>query len=467
MLIEPYKIKVVEPIRLISRETREARLREAYFNLFNLKAEDVYIDLLTDSGTAAMSDAQWAGLMQGDESYAGAKSFYRFEETVRKIFGYRHVIPVHQGRGAEHVFFRALLKPGDIVLANSHFDTTRANVEHRGAIAQDCLVAEGWDVDSDYPFKGNIDLAQVEETIRTHGKEKIPLCLLTITNNAGGGQPVSLENMRSLRALLKPHGIPLFFDAARFAENAYFIKTREAGYRDKSIPEICREMFACADGCLMSAKKDGLANIGAFAAVNDDDLAQGIKNNLVLFEGFPTYGGLAGRDLEAIARGLEEVLDEGYLSFRVGQVAFLGRRLSEMGVPILKPVGGHAVFVDAGRFLPHIPRDEFPGQALVVALYREGGIRAVEIGSLSFGGASPVSGEKHRVIAELVRLAIPRRVYTNAHLDYVVATIETIARKRDSLRGFAITYEPQVLRHFSVKLMEINEKTVRKTAVGV
>lgn len=436
---EPFKIKVVEPIRRTTRRERERLLREAGYNLFQVPAESVYVDLLTDSGTSAMSDRQWAGLMLGDESYAGSKNYYHLEETVRSIFGYKHVIPTHQGRMAENLLFSTIVKPGMCVPNNIHFDTTRANVEHQHAEALDLVVKEAYDPDCELPFKGNIDLARLEETINRAGPDRIPLVMITITNNSGGGQPVSMENIRRTKALLDHYGIPLFFDACRFAENCYFIKEREPGYADKTTLDIARELFSYGDGCTMSAKKDGLVNIGGFLSLNNDRWAQEITNMLILVEGFPTYGGLAGRDLEAMARGLEEVLDEEYLRFRIGQVRYLGELLEAGGVPILKPIGGHAVYLDAKEFLPHIPQSEFPGQALAVALYRDYGIRGVEIGTLMFGKKDPMTGRMIHPELEMVRLAIPRRVYTNMQVTYVAESIIELYRRRELIHGLTLT----------------------------
>ncbi len=452
---EPFKIKSVERINLPDREEREKRIREAGFNVFFLPAESIYIDLLTDSGTSAMSDRQWAGMMLGDESYAGSRNYAHFEQTIHRITGFAHVIPTHQGRAAENILFSTLVQVGQLVPNNIHFDTTRANVLNAGGTPVDLVIEEGLHPDVLHPFKGNVDVGKLEALVRRHGVEKIPLVMVTVTNNSGGGQPVSMENIRRVSQILKAHGIPLFLDACRFAENAYFIQQREPGYGKKSVAEIAREMFSYADGCTMSAKKDGLVNIGGFLAVNDADLAREFKNRLILQEGFPTYGGLAGRDLEAIARGLEEVLDEQYLAYRIGQVRYLSERLTALGVPVLQPPGGHAVYLDARAFLPHIPQSQFPAQALVVALYREGAIRAVEIGSLMFASRDPETGETVYPKLELVRLAIPRRVYTNLHLEYVAEVIEEIYRKRDQLKGLRITYEAPTLRHFTARLEEV------------
>ena len=452
---EPFKIKVVEPIRRTTRDERDRLLREAGYNLFKVPAESVYVDLLTDSGTSAMSDNQWAGLMLGDESYAGSRNFYHFEETVKSIFGYRHVIPTHQGRMAENLLFSTVVKPGMCVPNNIHFDTTRANVEHQGAEALDVVVKEAYDPHCDIPFKGNMDLVRLEDAINRVGRNRIPLVMITITNNSGGGQPVSMANIRATSELVRRYGIPLFFDACRFAENCFFIKEREPGYQAKSILDIARELFSYGDGCTMSAKKDGLVNIGGFLSLNNADWAQDITNMLILVEGFPTYGGLAGRDLEAMARGLKEVLDEEYLSFRIGQVRYLGELLDQGGVPILKPVGGHAVYLNAKEFLPHVPQSAFPAQALCVALYREFGIRGVEIGTVMFGKKDPVTGRTIHPELEMVRLAIPRRVYTNMQITYVAESIIELFRTRETIRGLAMTYEAPVLRHFTARFEEL------------
>ncbi len=456
---EPFRIKVVEPLRRVSREEREQHIREAGLNIFSVPADTIYIDLLTDSGTSAMSDHQWAGLMMGDESYAGSKNFFHFQETVRDLFGYRHVIPTHQGRVAENLLFSTVLKPGDIVPNNIHFDTTRANIQHQGAEAADLVVDEGLDPVAAHPFKGNLDPAKLDRLL-TEKRTHVPLVMVTVTNNSGGGQPVSLANVRAVREVCTRHRVPLFFDACRFAENCYFIQQRESGQANRTVAEIAKELFSYGDGCTMSAKKDGLVNIGGFLALNDGEWAQRVTNLLILIEGFPTYGGLAGRDLEAIARGLREVLSEDYLAFRIGQVANLGEMLDAAGVPIVKPVGGHAVYLDARRFLPNVPQSQFPGQALVVALYREFGIRAVEVGSLMFAQPDPATGEMKYPRLELVRLAIPRRVYTTEHMRYVAESVIALHRERDRLKGLRITWEAPVLRHFTARLEEIAETGV-------
>jgi tryptophanase len=448
---EPFRIKAIEPVKLTTREERVRFIAEAGYNLFKLRAEDCYVDLLTDSGTSAMSDAQWGALLQGDESYAGAKSFFRFEDAVKRIFGMPYVVPTHQGRAAENVLFTVTVRPGMQVPSNMHFDTTHANIVARGGRPVDLVAGLGLDPTSHAPFKGDIDLEKLEHFIGLVGSQNVPMGMLTITNNSGGGQPVSMANIRATSDLLHKHGIPFFIDAARYAENAYFIKLREPGYGNKSTLEIANEMFSCADGALMSAKKDALVNIGGILAMRDADLYQRVCNELILREGFPTYGGLAGRDLEVIARGLWEGLDEGYLAYRLAHTQYLGDRLVEDGIPILEPPGGHAIYLDARRFLPHIPQAEFPAQALSVALYVEGGIRTVEIGSVMFAEKDPETGLMVYPALELVRLAIPRRVYTQSHLDYVVDACKQVYARRGSLRGLRIVYESPMLRHFTAK----------------
>jgi tyrosine phenol-lyase len=442
-IIEPFRIKSVEPIRWTTREERERLLHAAHYNLFLLPADDVLIDLLTDSGTGAMSTAQWAAIMQGDESYAGSRSFDRFRDSIEDITSFRHVIPTHQGRAAERILFGVMCKKGDVVPNNTHFDTTRANVEFTGAEAVDLVIAEGKQPSSRHPFKGNMDVEALEQLIARVGRKRIPLVMLTVTNNSGGGQPVSMENVRAVSAVCKKHGLPLYFDACRFAENAYFIKLREAGYADESPKQIAQEMFRYGDGCTMSAKKDGMANIGGFLCTNNDLLAQQEKDLLILTEGYPTYGGLAGRDLEAIAVGLQEALHEDYLRYRISSTAYLGNHISDQGVPIVQPPGGHAVYIDARAFLPHIPPKQFPGVALAVELYLEGGIRSVEIGTLMFGAAAKM---------DLVRLAIPRRVYTQSHIDYVVEIILEVWKRREKIQGLTLSYEAPFLRHFTARL---------------
>ncbi len=441
-IIEPFRIKSIEPIRWTTRPQREQFLRAAHYNQFLLEADDVLIDLLTDSGTGAMSTHQWGAVMEGDESYAGSKSYTRFRNSIQDICGYRHVIPTHQGRAAERILFSVMVKKGQIVPNNTHFDTTRANVEFVGGVALDLVIPEGRQPSLKHPFKGNMDVAALEEVIRREGKEKIPLVMLTVTNNSGGGQPVSLENVRQVSAICRKSGIPLYFDACRFAENAYFIKLREPGYKNRAPKEIAREMFALGDGCTMSAKKDGLANIGGFLCTNDDALAHQEKNLLILTEGFPTYGGLAGRDLEAVAVGIQEALEEDYLKYRIASTAYLGNHISEFGVPIVQPPGGHAIYIDARAFVPHIPLEQFPAVALANELYLEGGIRSVEIGTLMFDKEAKM---------DLVRLAIPRRTYTQSHMDYVIEVIREVWKKRDGIRGLRLTHEQRFLRHFTAR----------------
>jgi tyrosine phenol-lyase len=441
--IEPFRIKSVEPIRRTTPEERGRLLEAAGYNLFLIPAESILIDLLTDSGTAAMSTEQWAAMMRGDESYAGSASFERFRASVQAIFGFRHVIPTHQGRAAERILFSVMCKKGSIVPNNIHFDTTRANCEFCGAQAVDLPIPETLQPKLLRPFKGNMDTARLEELIGREGRERIPLVMLTITNNSGGGQPVSMANIRAVKQICAQHGIPFYLDACRFAENAYFIKLREPGYAHKTPREIAQEMFSYADGCTMSAKKDGLANIGGFLGTNDDLIAQQEKDLLILTEGFPTYGGLAGRDLEAIAVGLNEVLDEEYLSYRIASTAYLAEHIAREGVPIVQPPGGHAVYIDARSFLPQVPPAQFPGVALANALYLEGGVRSVEIGTLMFG---------EQTTTDLVRLAIPRRVYTQSHVDYVVEVILGVWRRRATIGGLQITQQAPFLRHFTARL---------------
>ena len=447
-IIEPFKLKMVEPIRMTSREERETVLKAAGYNPFLIASDACMIDLLTDSGTSAMSTEQWAGMIRGDEAYAGSRSFFRFEDVTRRLTGLKHILPTHQGRAAERILFSIVGGPGKVIPSNTHFDTTRANIEYGGSEAVDVIASEGQDPTTIAPFKGNMDVPALSALIDKVGPQNIPLCMLTVTNNATGGQPVSMANIRETKALCKRHGIPMFLDACRFAENAWFIKIREQGYRDVPLADIAKEMFSYADGCTMSAKKDGLANIGGFLAINDDAMAMKARNLLILTEGFTTYGGLAGRDLEAIAQGLIEVVDEDYMSYRIRSVAFLGDRLVEGGVPIFMPVGGHAVYLDAKRFLPHIPPERFPGQALVGALYLEGGIRTVEIGSVMFGKRD---AEGHTLSApnELVRMAIPRRVFTQSHIEYVVEVVLEVFAHRKNIRGLKFRYEAPILRHFT------------------
>ena len=441
-IIEPFRIKSVEPIRWTTRPQREQFLRAADYNLFLLPADDVLVDLLTDSGTGAMSTHQWAAVMEGDESYAGSRSFEQFRASVQDIFGYKHVIPTHQGRAAERILFSVMCKKGDVVPNNTHFDTTRANVEFVGAEALDLVIAEGRQPSLNHPFKGNMDVNMLEKLIQRVGRERMPLVMLTVTNNSGGGQPVSMDNVKAVSAVCRKYGIPLYFDACRFAENSYFIKIREQGYESRSPKDIAQEMFSYGDGCTMSAKKDGMANIGGFLCTNDDQLAQQEKNLLILTEGYPTYGGLAGRDLEAVAVGVQEALHEDYLRYRIASTAYLGNHIAEQGVPIVQPPGGHAIYIDARAFLPHILPQDFPGVALANELYLEGGIRSVEIGTLMFGPAAKM---------DLVRLAIPRRVYTQSHIDYVVEVILDVWKKREQIRGVKLTYEAPFLRHFTAR----------------
>ncbi len=456
-IIEPFRIKSVEPVRLTTVAERERKLQDAGYNLFNLHADDVLIDLLTDSGTGAMSSDQWAGVMRGDESYAGSPSWFHFLDAVRELFPFRHVIPTHQGRAAEKILFSVVAGPGKLVPNNTHFDTTRANVEATGAEAVDCVIPEGRQPSVVHPFKGNMDVEALEAVIRERGAANVPVVFVTITNNAGGGQPVSLANLRAVREVCDRYGLPLFLDACRFAENAWFIRQREEGYAATSIPDIVREMAALADGMTMSAKKDGLVNIGGWLAMNDDRWADDCRRMLILTEGFPTYGGLAGRDLEAIAQGLREVVDEDYLRYRIRSTEYLGDALCAAGVPIVQPSGGHAIYIDAGALLPHIAPLEFPGQALAVALYREGGIRGCEIGSVMFG-ARP-DGTDVAAPMELVRLAIPRRVYTQSHVDYVIEVIRWVAERARELRGYRIVEGPRQLRHFTARFAPLSTTT--------
>lgn len=453
-IIEPFKIKSVEPIHFNTKEQRQAILEKAFYNPFLVHANDVIIDLLTDSGTSAMSSEQWAGIMKGDESYAGSTSFYRFEETVKEITGMTYVIPTHQGRAAERILFSMLGGKGKYIVSNTLFDTTRANIEYSGAEGVDLLCEEGKLPSVPAPFKGNMNVDALKKFIETRGADNIPLCIVTITNNSGGGQPVSMQNIKEVKAVCNQNKIPLYIDACRFAENSWFIKQREEGYADKRVSEIAREIFSYADGCTMSAKKDAFANIGGFLAMNDPTLARNCRNLLIITEGFPTYGGLTGRDLEAIAIGLKEVMEEDYLHYRIRSIEYLSNKITDAGVPVIQPPGGHAVYIDAKAFLPHIPVDQYPGQALVGALYVEGGIRGVEIGSLMFG---KYDNHKKLVPApmELVRLAIPRRVYTQSHIDYVAEVIIQVFQKRNSIKGLMITEESPMLRHFTAKLKPV------------
>jgi len=453
-IIEPFKIKSVEPIRFTTKDERIKLIKEAGYNPFMLNADDVLIDLLTDSGTSAMSSKQWAGIMDGDESYAGSKSFYRFENAVKNITGMNYIIPTHQGRAAEKILFSTIGGKGKYFPNNTHFDTTRANIEFTGSEAVDLLNEKGKHPEIRADFKGDMDVEALENFINKVGKENIPLCMITVTNNSGGGQPVSMRNIKEVKAVCKRYNVPLFLDACRFAENAYFIKKREPGYEDKPLLEIAQEMFSYADGATMSAKKDALVNIGGFLAINDENLAQQCRNLLIVTEGFTTYGGLAGRDLEAIAQGLDEVLDEHYLQYRIRSIEYLGEKLISAGVPLIEPPGGHAIYIDAKRFLPDIPPEHFPGQSIVCALYVEGGIRSVEIGSVMFGKYDK-DGKLIPPPMELVRLAIPRRVYTQSHIDYVAEIILEVYKNRSTLKGYKIEYEAPMLRHFTARFSQL------------
>jgi tyrosine phenol-lyase len=441
-IIEPFRIKSVEPLRHTTPEERERYLEQAGYNLFLIPAADILIDLLTDSGTSAMSTEQWAAIMRGDESYAGSESFFRLKHAVDDLTAFRHMIPTHQGRAAERILFTVRCKPGHVVPSNTHFDTTRANVEFTGARAVDLPIPEAADTQARLDFKGNMDVDALETLLSTEGADRVPLVMLTVTNNSGGGQPVSMGNIEAVKQVCARHGVPLYLDACRFAENAWFIREREAGYADWTPKQIAQKMFSLADGCTFSAKKDAFANIGGFLCSNDDLVAQQESNLLILTEGFPTYGGLAGRDLDAIATGLEEVLDIDYLRYRITSTGYLGRHIADRGVPIVEPPGGHAIYIDAARMLPHIPRSQFPGQALAVELYRHAGIRSVEIGSVMFGESA-----RH----ELLRLAIPRRVYTQSHIDYVVEAILEVNERKHAIRGLEIAEQPPFLRHFSAR----------------
>jgi tryptophanase len=453
-IIEPFRIHATQAIRHTTPAEREAALERAGYNLFGLHADDVLIDLLTDSGTGAMSSRQWAAMMDADESYAGSRSFYRFQEVVQGLTGLPEVIPTHQGRAAERILFSVVAKPGQVVPNNTHFDTTRANIEYCGAEARDLVIPEGRVPSARHPFKGNMDVAALEATIHAVGRDRVPLVMVTVTNNSGGGQPVSLANLKAVRAVCDRHAIPLFLDACRFAENAFFIKLREPEYADWPVKRIAQAMFALADGCTMSAKKDGLANMGGFLAMKNAEVAARCRNLLILTEGFPTYGGLAGYDLEAVATGLEEVLDEDYLTYRLRSTAYLAERAEAAGVPVVQPPGGHAVYLDAQALLPHIPPSQYPAQSLAVALYRSGGVRGVEIGSVMFGKPNP-AGTETPAAMELVRLAIPRRTYTQSHVDYVGEVIAAVAEQKGTLRGYRIVEQAPWLRHFTARFQPL------------
>jgi tyrosine phenol-lyase len=457
-IIEPFRIKVVEPIKLSTRAERTKLIEQAGFNVFALRSENVIIDLLSDSGTGAMSSAQWAGIMRGDESYAGSPSFYRFQDAVREVMGFEHVIPTHQGRAAERILFTVTCKAGDLVPNNSHFDTTRANIEFRGATALDLPCEELADLESDFPFKGNMDVGRLEQTLAEHGRARVPLVMLTVTNNSGGGQPVSMANARAAAEVCWRHEVPFYLDACRIAENAYLIKQREAGYAHKSVAQIVREMCDLADGCTMSAKKDAIVNIGGFLATRDPAVARQEKDLLILTEGFPTYGGLAGRDLEAIAVGMYEAVDEDYLHYRITSTRYLGEHLRQVGVPIMWPPGGSAIYLDAGRFAPHLTPSGFPGVGMTVELYNVGGVRGVEIGSLMLGSRDPETGDEKPAARELVRLAIPRRVYTQSHIDYVIEVVTQVYEHREELCAYRIVEQAPFLRHFSARLEPVGSQ---------
>jgi len=455
VLAEPYRIKVVEPIKITTKEQRRKILEEAGYNLFLVKAEDIYIDLLTDSGTNAMSHYQWAGLMIGDESYAGCRNFFHLKETVKELFGFDYFVPTHQGRPAENILFMLTIRPGDYVPNNMHFDSTRAHVIDKGGVPVDLVIEDAYNIEKEHPFKGNMDVNKLEDFIKKVGREKIPLVMLTLTNNTGGGQPVSMKNIKEVKSVCERYEIPLFFDAARFAENAYFIKEREEGYKDKSIKEIVYEMMSYADGFTMSCKKDGLVNIGGILAMRDEKLFERAKQLLILMEGFPTYGGLAGRDLEAISIGLREVIDESYLQWRIYQVRYLGEKLRKEGIPIVLPIGGHAVYIDIKSFLPHIPQSQFPDNAFATSLYLEAGIRTAALGSTAFSEKDKKTGKVKYPRLELVRLTIPRRVYTNSHMDYVADAVIRLYKEREKIKGLRIVYEPEIMRHFSARFEPI------------
>jgi tryptophanase len=455
-IIEPFRIKSVEPIVVTDRARRELCLEHSANNLFRLASADVMIDLLTDSGTGAMSSAQWAAIMIGDESYAGSPSFLRFEQAVRDTTGIEHVVPTHQGRAAEHLLFQTLVAPGKVVPNNTHFDTTRANVEAAGGVALDLPCVESADTRTTFPFKGNMDLERLASALERHAGD-VPLVMMTVTNNAGGGQPASMENLRAVRALCDRANVPLYLDACRFAENAFLVRERTEGFAERTARDVALEIFDLAEGCTVSAKKDGLANMGGFLAVRDADLAQELRQRLVVTEGFPTYGGMSGRDLDAVAQGLKEVLDEDYLTYRLASMRYIVQALAAAGVPVVQPTGGHAVFLDAARFLDHIPRSQYPGQALALELYLEGGIRSCEIGSVMLGRKDPVTGEELPAEHELVRLAIPRRTYTQSHMDYVIEIIRRVWGRRSAIRGVEITSAPDVLRHFGAHFRRVTE----------
>ncbi|MBT4761384.1 MAG: tryptophanase [Bdellovibrionaceae bacterium] len=450
-IIEPFRIKSVEPIRMTTVAEREAFLKEAHYNLFLIKAENILIDLLTDSGTGAMSAAQWGKMMEGDESYAGCRSYYDMYDSVHDLTKFKHIFPTHQGRAAERILFGLVGSEGKIIPNNTHFDTTRANIEFTKTEALDLVIEEGKDPASLHPFKGNMDLEKLEQLMESQHKN-IPLCMLTVTNNSGGGQPVSMENIRETHKICKKYDIPLFLDACRFAENAYFIKLREPGYENTSVKKIVQEMFSYVDGATMSSKKDALVNIGGFLAFNDDELAVNVQNMGILTEGYPTYGGLAGRDLAAMAQGLKEVVEEDYLEYRIKSTQYFGEALDKAGIPVMKPIGGHAVYIDAKAMLPHIPVSQLPAQALACELYRVGGIRGVEIGSLMFGKRDPETGEEIPGTMELLRLAIPRRVYTQSHIDYCIEVLDLVNQNKENIKGLKITKQPPFLRHFSAEL---------------
>jgi tryptophanase len=448
---EPFRIKMIEPIQLIGIEARKNALEQAGYNVFSLKSEDVFIDFMTDSGTSALSHHQWSAMMRADEAYAGARSFFRLKEVVDDIFGFKNFVPTHQGRAAENILTSLLVKEGQFIPSNMHFDTTEGNIRDKGGIPTNLVREEAYQPSTRVDFKGNMDINKLRDFIEDKGPENIPMGMITITNNAGGGQPVSMANLKLVSKVYKDHGIPFFIDACRFAENAYFIKLREPGYENKSMLEISQEMFSLADGATMSAKKDGISNIGGFLAVNNDELFQQIRNVLIVQEGFPTYGGLSGRDIESIAVGLREALDESYLEYRLAQTAYLGNRLIEIGIPIVEPPGAHAIYIDAKKLLPQIPQRELPGQSLSIALFQEGAIRAVELGTVAFGYIDPVTGIEVFPELDMVRMAIPRRVYTQSHMDYVVEVMKEIVDKAHTLKGFEITYQPPLMRHFTAQ----------------